>query len=240
MGVVPLYGWLASRVPRVRLIAITSVFFALNLGLFSLAGRAGLRIGVAFYIWLGIFNVFVPAQFWAFANDLYTEGQGRAALRAHRRRRLARRVGRRVGGDAAAQAGGLHAVDADVRQRRILLVALAVTIFVNRRETARTEPEARKINEAPLGRQGGFELVLKDRYLPWIALLIVLLNVVEHHRQNSCLSSVVTAEAASPRRHRARGTRKPPRELHRRLLRHPSSRRPICSASCCSSSSPRA
>ena len=36
-----------------------------------------MREGVAFYIWLGIFNVFVVSQFWAFANDLYTEGQGR-------------------------------------------------------------------------------------------------------------------------------------------------------------------
>ena len=30
-----------------------------------------------FYIWLGVFNVFVVAQFWSFANDIYTEGQGR-------------------------------------------------------------------------------------------------------------------------------------------------------------------
>ena len=42
--VVPLFGWLASRVPRLRLISITTLFFAANLGLFFLAGRAGYRI----------------------------------------------------------------------------------------------------------------------------------------------------------------------------------------------------
>src|SRR5690606_19013182 len=77
LGVVPLYGWLSSKVGRLPLMATTSTFFAVNLVLFFLAGQSGARIGIAFYIWLGIFNVFVISQFWAFANDIYTEGQGR-------------------------------------------------------------------------------------------------------------------------------------------------------------------
>ena len=36
----------------------------------------GLREGVAFFLWVGIFNVMVIAQLWAFANDLYTQRQG--------------------------------------------------------------------------------------------------------------------------------------------------------------------
>ena len=39
-------------------------------------GTPGAR-AAPFYIWLGVFNVFVVAQFWSFANDIYTEGQGR-------------------------------------------------------------------------------------------------------------------------------------------------------------------
>jgi AAA family ATP:ADP antiporter len=38
--------------------------------------------------------------------------------------------------------------------------------------------EETRISEAPLSKQGGFQLVLRDRYLAWIGLLIVLLNVV--------------------------------------------------------------
>ena len=33
-------------------------------------------LDVAFFLWLGIFNLLVIAQFWAFANDLYTREQG--------------------------------------------------------------------------------------------------------------------------------------------------------------------
>jgi AAA family ATP:ADP antiporter len=77
MAVIPIYGWLGSLVARVRLISITSVFFATTLiGLF-VVGTSGLRIGVPFFIWLGIINMFIVSQFWAFANDIYTEGQGR-------------------------------------------------------------------------------------------------------------------------------------------------------------------
>jgi AAA family ATP:ADP antiporter len=196
MGVVPLYGWLATRVPRMRLIAITSFFFALNLGLFYLAGQTGLRIGVAFYIWLGIFNVFVPAQFWAFANDVYTEGQGQRLFPLIG---VGASLGALVGASAVTpllKQAGLTPYTLMSISGAILIVALAITGFVNRRETARAEPEAKKINEAPLGRQGGFELILKDRYLTWIAVLTVLLNVVNSIGE-FLLSGVVSAAAAA-------------------------------------------
>ena len=77
MAVVPFYGWLGTRVVRIRLIAIMMTFFAVTLVGFYIGGRIGLREGVAFYIWIGLINVFIVSQFWAFANDLYTEGQGR-------------------------------------------------------------------------------------------------------------------------------------------------------------------
>ena len=39
--------------------------------------RAGLRIGIVFFIWLGIFSVMLLSQFWALANDLFSEEQGK-------------------------------------------------------------------------------------------------------------------------------------------------------------------
>ena len=32
--------------------------------------------GIVFYLWVGMFGVFVVAQFWAFAADIYTEERG--------------------------------------------------------------------------------------------------------------------------------------------------------------------
>src|SRR6187431_2391254 len=74
---VPAYSAFASRVNRTQLVQWVTLFFAANLVLFLLALGAGLRIGIVYFLWLGIFNVMVIAQFWSFAADLYTEEQGK-------------------------------------------------------------------------------------------------------------------------------------------------------------------
>ena len=75
--VVPAYGAFASRVNRVWLLSGMTIFFILNLLLFIAAGAAGFQVGVAYYVWLGIFSFMIVSQFWAFANDLYSEEQGK-------------------------------------------------------------------------------------------------------------------------------------------------------------------
>ena len=60
----------------------------------------------------------------------------------------------------------------------LLLVALSITIVVNTRESTRAHKDEAAIAEAPLGKAGGFDLIRRDRYLLWIALLTVLLNFV--------------------------------------------------------------
>jgi ABC-type branched-subunit amino acid transport system permease subunit len=54
-----------------------SLFFIVNLSLFWLAGRAGIPyVGIAFFIWVGIFNNAVVAQFWSYGNDLLDKPTG--------------------------------------------------------------------------------------------------------------------------------------------------------------------
>jgi hypothetical protein len=53
MMLVPLYGWLGTRVVRITLITIVTIFFAASLVAFYAGRRIGLREGVAFYIWTG-------------------------------------------------------------------------------------------------------------------------------------------------------------------------------------------
>lgn len=78
VGLVPLYGLIASRVPRRTLINIVTAFFIVCLGGFFLLAQLGVSfLGAAFFVWLGIFNVMFVAQFWAFANDVYTEDEGK-------------------------------------------------------------------------------------------------------------------------------------------------------------------
>src|SRR5215467_6927782 len=77
LAVVPAFGWLSSRVDRRRLLTTMQVIFIACLLAFYALAHAQAPIGLAFYLWLGIFNVLVVANFWSFANDLYTEEQGK-------------------------------------------------------------------------------------------------------------------------------------------------------------------
>lgn len=173
--VVPAYGAFASKVTRMRLIAGVTLFFVSNLLIFVLLGGQGVPVGVAFFLWVGIFNVLVIAQFWSFANDVYTEEQGK---------RLFAIVG--VGSSLGAWVGAYTAGVLFSRMGPFQLMLLsAVLLFacvgfsylVNQRESLRRSAKGLQSSE-PLGKEGGFQMVLNNRYLLLIALLIVILNVV--------------------------------------------------------------
>ena len=77
IGAVALYARLVTRWPRRELTTRTTLFCISNLlGFWLLRYDARRGCGVVFYIWVGMFGLFVVAQFWAFAADLYTEERG--------------------------------------------------------------------------------------------------------------------------------------------------------------------
>jgi ATP:ADP antiporter, AAA family len=178
MLVVPLYGFIGTKVVRIKLIAGLLLFFAANLVIFYLAGVAGAREGVVFFIWVGIFNVFAVSQVWAFANDIYTEAQGK---------RLFPMIG--VGSSLGAWLGALGAsrlvsalhttpYQIQLLAGAILVVCCALAVTVNRIATRNSTPEMASHAEQKLAGGDGFALIFRSRYLTLIAVLIVLLNVV--------------------------------------------------------------
>ncbi len=173
--IVPAYGAFAARVNRVWLISGMTLFFISNLVLFVLALTAGLNIGVVFYIWLGIFNLMIVSQFWAFANDIYSEEQGK---------RLFPVVG--IGALGGSLVGALLTASVFEQMSDSALMILAsfllgifilLIVWVNKRETAGRAGETQKAEQA-LGKEGGFQLVLKNRYLLLIAFHVLILNLV--------------------------------------------------------------
>src|SRR4051812_742408 len=75
--IIALNSGFASRTKRIRLINGISAFFISNLVIFYVLGKMYLQLGIVFFLGTGLFNLMVVAQFWAFANDIFTEEQGK-------------------------------------------------------------------------------------------------------------------------------------------------------------------
>ncbi|MEO7649365.1 MAG: Npt1/Npt2 family nucleotide transporter [Bryobacteraceae bacterium] len=194
MILVPLYGLVGSKVTRLKLVMGLTLFFASHLLVFQSLGAAGVAVGVAFYIWVGIFNVFVVSQFWAFANDLYTEGQGK---RLFPMIGVGASVGALVGSQVAAtlfKQWKLTPYALMTLASLVLLGCALLTWLANRIETKRPDQEMAKHAEEPLGKEDGFALIFRNRYLLLIAGLIVILNMVNTTGE-FLLSSLVEQEA---------------------------------------------
>src|SRR5690349_4511874 len=79
------YARLAARHAQRLLVTRSSVACAAMAGLFWLVqpdflARALPGVGIAFYLWVGLFGVFVVAQFWAFSTELYADERGKRLL----------------------------------------------------------------------------------------------------------------------------------------------------------------
>jgi AAA family ATP:ADP antiporter len=191
--IIPLYGAFASKVSRVRLVTGAMLFFLSNLALFIGFGRMGFHEGIAFFLWVGVFNVLVISQLWALANDAYTRRQGE---RLFPLLGLGSSLGAWLGALAAKKL--IHATGPYGLMTAgafLLILCVALTAWISHRHAAMQDATARKAAEAPLNKEGGFQLIFRDRYLLCIAAFVVLLNVVNTSGE-FLLSKLVVAEAA--------------------------------------------
>lgn len=202
---VPAYGLLADRLPRRGLLNAVTAFFVACLVAFYGLTRAGIQVGVPFFLWVGIFNLMIIAQFWSFANDLYTRDQGERLFAIVA-------FGGSLGAVLASVAAGELIPLLGIPQ--LLLVAAGLLILgavlsniIDARERIRHEthlPAHLTTAEIPAatgeyqvqmvedtkkltvslpgigtaGRKGTFRLVFQDRYLLLIACLALVLNWV--------------------------------------------------------------
>jgi ATP:ADP antiporter, AAA family len=210
LAAVPAYARIAQRTRRDRLLVGVTLFFAANLLVFlavhasSLAESATGRLAFAlvFFGWLGVFSMMIVAQAWAFANDLYTEPQGKRLFALIG---LGASVGSAVGSlilrDLIAKLGmaamfGLSA--------GLLVTSAALIQLVHHRETG--ERAARPAGAPSAARagsparaaappeSGSFRLVFRHRYLTLIAAFSVVFTLVNTNGEY-ILSRLVKAYA---------------------------------------------
>ncbi|MEY4577753.1 MAG: hypothetical protein RL701_2456, partial [Pseudomonadota bacterium] len=210
LGVIPAYAALARRVGRLRLLLTIYGFFALNLLVFVLLVQRQIQVGIAFYLWVGIFNTTAIAQLWSFANDVYTPEQGQ---------RLFAILG--IGSSVGAVAGAFTAkrlATAGFGPETLMLgaalllgVCATLVMLVDRRD--KQAPQASSADTAPNPAQQErppiegpvVQALIRDKYLLWIALATFILNSVnslgEYLLDNSLLHALasegITTRAAA-------------------------------------------
>jgi len=75
----PVYGWLVSRWPRRVFLPVVYGFFIVTLiGFYAMYQHGVPGRGIAFIIWLTVFNLFAVAVFWSFMADVFSDAQARA------------------------------------------------------------------------------------------------------------------------------------------------------------------
>jgi len=178
VGFIPLYSWFASRVRRQYLLVGVTGFFIANLVLFYVASLSGvLFLGFYFYVWVGIFNLAMIAQFWGFCNDIYSRGIGERVFPIIV---IGQTAGAPLGAKIAKWFSDWPAFQLVVLTAGILVVYLAISLIVHFREIQRrqTEDDLPETKEQPLEKGGGFALVFRNPYILLLAFLFVLLNIV--------------------------------------------------------------
>jgi AAA family ATP:ADP antiporter len=171
--VVRAYSELARRVGRMTLVATVYLFFAANLVVFALLARTEVHLGIAFYLWVGVFNITAISQFWSFANDIYNPEQGK---------RLFGILG--IGSSVGAVAGAALAKSlAELGPSALMLVAAAVLVLcvglflVVHRQMQHVSSRAVEVATEPIA-EAGIRDLLQSKYLLLLGGLMLLLNCV--------------------------------------------------------------
>ncbi|MDH3286015.1 MAG: hypothetical protein OEQ13_14880 [Acidobacteriota bacterium] len=203
---VSLYGRLANRYRGAELITRSTLFCIAVLLIFWVLWPGFLMdfvpgSGLAFFLWIGMFSVFVVAQFWTFAADLYTDERGRRLMPLIM-------VGANAGGAfGAGMLGQLVSVEAFPKHMLLLVATLPLlaSIWLSRIAERRgpvgtgfKRPAATPAERAARKR-GSIGTVLSDRFLLFVGLLTMLMFWVISNGENllwRVIQEVLDAEAA--------------------------------------------
>ncbi|MCR6662836.1 MAG: MFS transporter [Luteimonas sp.] len=171
----PVYGWLVSRFPRrVFLPVIYGFFIATLLGFYAMFDSGMDGRGLAFVLWLTVFNLFAVAVFWSFMADVYTNVEAR---KYYGYVGAAGTIGAFLGPTLT----GLLVQRLGIPSMMLVscgLLAMCVVCILRLRPYAvlREQAQGQKSGEVPMGGEvlAGLKLVVKEPLLRWLALMVVL------------------------------------------------------------------
>jgi AAA family ATP:ADP antiporter len=131
------------------------------------------HLGFIFFVWVGIFSLTTIAQFWSYANEIYTRPEGNRLFPLIA---IGSTAGAPLGAAAAERMFG-HG-RSPFLMMEIAAVVLLVHLALYRVVAARMAAKPGRPAEEPIKAGNGFALVLKSPYLRLVALFLVILNIV--------------------------------------------------------------
>ena len=170
----PVYGALVSRYPRRVFLPVVYGFFIVTLLLFHAAFDSGMPgRGMAFFLWITVFNLFAVAVFWSFMADVYDNVEARryygyigaaGTLGAIAGPMLTRVLVERIG------IANLMLVSAG-----FLLLCIGCLLRLRRYAVQREAARQLASGEVPMGGTvlAGLRLVAREPLLRWMAVLTV-------------------------------------------------------------------
>jgi ATP:ADP antiporter, AAA family len=191
IGVFYGYRALAQRFDRLKLITYTKFFCAACLIVFWALGHAGVKIGIPFFLWVGCYSLTILAQFWSFANDIYTPEQGKRVFAVIG---VGSSLGALIGSYLAKLAfKPLGPFNMMLVPAGVLMLCLVLIRVVNAHETQ--DAARKKEAETPPGGKGGMATIFSDRYLLLIAAIILMVNLINTNGEY-ILDRTLNAETA--------------------------------------------
>ncbi|HBK45409.1 MAG TPA: MFS transporter [Xanthomonadaceae bacterium] len=197
----PVYGALVSRYPRRVFLPVVYGFFIVTLLLFYVLFHSGVPgRGMAFFLWITVFNLFAVAVFWSFMADVFSNAEARAyygyigaagTIGAFLGPVITRSLVERVG------IANLMLVSAG-------FLCICVVCLLRLRLWAVAREHERRITggETPMGGEvlAGLKLIVREPLLRWMALMTVFgvgVGTLLYNEQAAIVRRLYTDAAAS-------------------------------------------
>ncbi|CAE1137859.1 NTP/NDP exchange transporter [Xanthomonas euroxanthea] len=170
----PVYGALVSRYPRRVFLPAVYGFFIATLLLFYVLFDSGVPgRGMAFFLWVTVFNLFAVAVFWSFMADVFSNAEARSyygyigaagTLGAFLGPILTRTLVERIG------IAHLMLVSAG-----FLAVCVVCVLRLRLWAVAREQQRQLSSGEVPMGGDvlGGLKLIVREPLLRWLAFMVL-------------------------------------------------------------------
>jgi AAA family ATP:ADP antiporter len=174
---IPIYSKFSRKFDSFQYMRVVTAICIVTLLGFAAAGKAGLSVSVAYFVWLGAYSVLIISQFWAFASELYSREAGERIF-----------VIVALGASLGAWIGSAVSRElVDYLDAYGLIFCGAFTLLLSSlpaKYATLSVPEESRSKEHSVDKEqdasifAGFKLVLSKRYLMLLAAFVIMLNLV--------------------------------------------------------------